>query len=91
MLSVVEIWFYVSFKGKIALKNQMFFSVTQINGVDYAVVMSDGESVVLKKCQEENGILKISKEGSRKENCNGLWITEKRFKGNEIVDAEWKE
>ena len=53
--------------------------------------MSDGESVVLKKCKEENGILKISKEGSRKENCNGLWITEKQFKGNEIVEAEWKE
>ncbi len=78
-------------QGENSAQNQMFFSVTQINGVDYAVVMSDGESVVLKKCQEENGILKISKEGSRKENCNGLWITEKRFKGNEIVGVEWEE
>ena len=77
--------------GEENVKNQMFFSVTQINGVDYAVVMSDGESVVLKKCKEENGILKIFKGGSRKENCSGLWITEKQFKGNEIVDAEWEE
>ena len=90
ILLVVILWCPYHY-GEENVKNQMFFSVTQINGVDYAVVMSDGESVVLKKCKEENGILKISKEGSRKENCNGLWITEKQFKGNEIVEAEWKE
>lgn len=77
--------------GKENVKNQINFSVTQINGIDYAVVMSDGESVVLKKCKEENGILQIAKEGSRKENCNGLWITKKQFKGNEIIETEWDE
>ena len=47
----------VSLWGKKTIKNQIvFFSHTKLNGVDYAVVMSDGESVVLKKCKEENGI-----------------------------------
>ena len=51
ILLVVILWCPYHY-GEENVKNQMFFSVTQINGVDYAVVMSDGESVVLKNVKK---------------------------------------